>query len=41
MSDMALIEPNTILAVDVLSKGGWPLRTGWVAEGVPITVRKH
>ena len=40
MQDMALIGPNTILVVDVVSRTGWPPRHGWHAEGVPITVSK-
>ena len=40
MQDMALIGPNTILVVDVVSKSGFPPTGGWHAEGVPITIRK-
>ena len=37
MQDMGMIEPNTILIVDVVSKSGWPPTSGWHAEGLPIT----
>ena len=39
MQDMALIGPDTILVIDVVSKDGFPPRQIH-AEGVPITVRK-
>ena len=39
MQDMALIAPDTILVIDVISKEGFPPRQIH-AEGVPITVRK-
>ena len=39
MQDMALIGPDTILVIDVISRDGFPPRECH-AEGVPITVRK-
>ncbi len=39
MQDMALIGPDTILVIDVISRDGFPPRRIH-AEGVPITVRK-
>ena len=39
MQDMALIGPDTILVIDVISRDGFPPRQVH-AEGVPITVRK-
>ena len=39
MQDMALIGPDTILVIDVISKDGFPPRQIH-AEGVPVTVRK-
>ena len=41
MQDILLIGPDTFLVVDVLSKSGFPPRSGWHAEGVPITVKKE
>ena len=38
MQDMALIAPNTLLVIDVVSKSGFPPTGGWHAEGIPITV---
>ena len=39
MQDMALIGPDTILVIDVISRSGFPPRVCH-AEGLPITVRK-
>ena len=41
MQDMALIDPNTILLIDVVSKTGFPPKTGWQAEGIPLTVTRE
>ncbi len=41
MQDMALIGPNTILVIDVVSRSGFPPKEGWHAEGLPITVEKE